>query len=64
MTQEESLAKAKRELKIAKTGKEVAEAMMGHFKHMVKERERGMKLANLHFRKPFERLKSLIKRIL
>ena len=35
MTQEESLAKAKRQLKRAKSGKEVAEAMRGHFKNMV-----------------------------
>ena len=35
MTQEESLVRAKRKLKSAKTGKEVAAAMMGHFKNMV-----------------------------
>jgi hypothetical protein len=38
MTQEESLARARRELKMAKNGKEVAEAMMGHFKTVIKER--------------------------
>ncbi len=32
MTQEESFAQAKRKIKLAKTGKEIAEAMIAHFK--------------------------------